>query len=275
MISSISTRLVCTAALVVAVGCTRDATNHPEHGMISSLSVDWTTRGEGTAVPPKYNVKIGEYSTTLEGDKNRIDNKFFPGRYAVCVYNAASGVSVDGTVASFDYYGPVGEFFIGTSDVTLDRDRDHEVTVAMRQLTRRLTLELAVSGDAADRLEGVSGSLSGVAQAVAVADGAPTGSKTFAPFRFANDGGKFSASLHVPAICGDTQILSLTLDFRDDNPMSYAASCDLSDKLSNFNTDKLTPLVLSSVAAITPTEVGLSTSIADWTLGEETSGVAD
>lgn len=269
--------LVLAVFVILINACTKDATDHSDQGQIASLTIDWTNRGEGVGIPAEYTITVGEYSVILSGPVNTIENLFSPGRYNLYAYNTPQGISVNGTTASANYsvHGGIGWLFTGKEYITIDRDTDHSVSIVMRQQVRQLTLELEITGDAADRLTGVDGTLSGVAKEINIANGIPTGNLSAPACEFSKSDGQFVSSLRLLGVDGDTQILSLTLCFLDDNPSTYTVTSDLSGLLSGFNDDKITPLTLSSILTVTPTQSGFSTAVSNWMLGETTSGVAD
>jgi hypothetical protein len=269
--------LTAVALIIVMAACTKDNTDHPDHGKITSLTVNWTDRGVGIDIPGSYTVNIGEYSTTLSGTVNSVDHLFSAGRYTVSVYNTPSEVTANGTIATANYNvsGGIGWFFTGKENITLERDTEYSFTIEMQQQVRQLTLELDITGDARDRLTGIDGTLSGVARTININDGTPTGTTATIPFSFTQEGNKFISNIRLLGIAGDTQNLSLTLYFTEGNPATYTVTSDLSSRLSAFNIDKITPMTLSSMIVITPTQAGFATEISDWIPGGTSTGIAD
>lgn len=265
------------ALVCLCTACDKNDTDHPAHGKIVSLTTDWADRGEGVDIPAGYTVKAGSYTTTLSGVVNSIDNLFEPGRYSVCVYNPVGGIAVSDNHAAADYTAGIsGWFFTGTESVMIDKDKNYAVTVAMRQQVRQLTLELEVSGDAANRLTGIDAALSGVAGAWNIDTNEPLAwSVATVPLVFTQAGGRYYATARLLGMIGGAQELSLTLRFTDGNPASYVVTSDLSGLLAAFNGDKKTPLTLSAIMVVTPTQGGFTSTISDWVDGGLTTGVAE
>ena len=262
--------------IVLVTSCTRDNTDHPNHGKITSLTVDWSNRGAGINIPESYTVRIGEYSVVLSGTVNPIEHLFSPGRHTIYVYNAANGVTVNGIIATADYTVPggIGWFFAGRKDIVIDRDTEYSFAVEMQQKVRQLTLELDITGDARESLIGVEGSLSGVARTINI-DNNTIGTATSSAFSFTQTGNRFTSDMRLLGVASDLQTLSLTLHFADGNPASYTMTYDLSSRLATFNDDKRVPMTLSSIIVVTPTRTGVTTEISDWILGGTSVGVAD
>jgi hypothetical protein len=265
------------ALIIVLTTCTKDNTDHPDHGKITSLTVDWANRGAGIDIPDSYTVSIGDYSTTLSGAVNSVEHLFFPGRYPLYIYNTPIGITANGVIATANYNvnGGIGWFFSGKESIAIERDTEYSFTVEMQQQVRQLILELDITGDARDRLIGIDGTLSGVARTINIDDGTPTGTTATTPFSSTQEGGKFISDIRLLGIAGDTQNLSLTLHFAEGNPATYTVTSDLSNRLSAFNTGKITPMTLSSIVVITPTQAGLATEISDWIPGGTSTGIAD
>ena len=273
----LNTILIVSVFTFLLTACEVDNTDHPNYGKITSLTVDWSNRGSGIDIPSSYSVRIGDYSTTLSGAVNSIENLFPPGRYTIYVYNTASGITLNGIIATADYgiQGGLGWFFTGRKDILIDRDTEHSFIVEMHQQVRQLRLELEATGDARDRLIGVDGVLSGVARTINIDTGAPIGTTTTTALTFTRADNKFTSDIRLLGIAGNSQTLSLTLHFADGNPASYTVINDLSSRLSTFNTDKRTPMTLSSILVVTPTQAGFTTEISDWIPGGISTGVAD
>lgn len=260
--------LTAIAAVCCQTSCVKEPlynTDHPNHGRIISLTTDWTNRGEGVEIPASYNIKVGDYTTTLSGTTNEVNNYFEAGAYPINIWNPANNISVAGTTATADYSGELGWFFTGAQDVVIEKDKDHAFTVPMQQQVRQLTLVLEPTGDAADRVTGIAATLSGVAGAINIDNGNPTGNAvTLSPVFIKQPDGKYYATIRLLGITGNAQTLTVTLSFESGNPSSVTIPCDLSNQLAAFNADKKTPLALNSQVLVTPTETGFKATIDDW-----------
>jgi hypothetical protein len=249
-------------------GCVKvalDYTDHPDSGKIILLTTDWTNRGAGIDIPAVYNVKVGDYTTTLSGATNAVNYLLAPGEYHINIWNTADHISVNGSTANADYgQALLGWLFTGAADQTIEADMDYTVNVDMRQQVRQLTLELEPTGDAKDFVTGIAASLSGVAGAIDINTGDPAGNAVSVDLAFAKDGGKYYSVIRLLGITGADQKLTLTLNYANGNPSSQTIVCDLSSPLADFNADKKTPLTLNAEAIVTPTVTGFTATIDDW-----------
>jgi hypothetical protein len=141
----------------------------------------------------------------------------------------------------------------------------------MRQQVRQLTLELEITGDAKGLVTGIDASLSGIAGAIGIENGNPVGNAVTVTPGFTQTAGKYTATIRLLGVTGNRQNLSLTLHFASGNPAAYTVTSDLSGQLAAFNADKKTPLVLSAILVVTPTQAGFTATINPWT---ENSGSA-
>ncbi|MDR2809009.1 MAG: hypothetical protein LBB84_00415, partial [Tannerellaceae bacterium] len=67
------------------------------------LTIDWSNRSQGVAVPSHYTVRTGElHLHEISETTFVIPHKFQPGQHSIYVYNPASHISVDGTTASLE-----------------------------------------------------------------------------------------------------------------------------------------------------------------------------
>ncbi|MDR2131286.1 MAG: hypothetical protein LBP56_09035 [Odoribacteraceae bacterium] len=256
--------------------CGKDATDHPDHAKIISLVTDWEDRGSEIDIPSDYTVSVGERAFTCSGTVNAIEELFAAGQYPLRVYNTAPGITVEGRNATADYAaGVAGWFFTGADNITVERDREYALTIAMRQQVRQLTLELEIGGDARDHLTSVDAALSGVAGAWEIDSDRPSGGAVTVTPLFVQSGDTYSAVIRLLGITGSSQSLSLTLHFAGGNPSSYTVTSELSARLAAFNEEKKNPLTLSSVLVVTPTQGGFVSAISDWTAGSTSTGVAE
>ena len=241
----------CVAAtlLLAATSCVKDElhdTPHPDHGKIT-VTADWSDRGEGVDIPAAWTVTMGDYAGTETGATHSPDYLFKPGGYTLAAYNIPEGITVSGTMAAVDaadggcIVNTPGWLFTSVQEVAIEADTDHELTAMMRQQVRQLTLVIEPMGDAAERIESIEGSLSGAAGTLDFATGA-YGAASDVALRFTKitsggDAGKWTATVRLLGIAGDTQRLTATLTYADGNPQPTSLESDLTAALADFNSD--------------------------------------
>lgn len=236
-------------------------TDHPNHGKIT-LATTWDERGEGIDIPAGYTVKIGDYTTALQGTTNSVDNLFPAGRHAIHLYNEAENIMVSGTTATADYAaGEIGWLFTGTETVDVEKDKDYYITVAMRQQVRQLMLVIEPEGETAGNIENITASLSGVAGTLDM-DNDSHGTLSSVSLTFAKrTDNKWSATILLLGVTGSEQKLSGTITFTGGSPGDIALESNLTAALTNFNTDKKNPLTLGGKIIETPSGVGVGGAI--------------
>lgn len=247
-------------------------TPHPEHGKIT-LTTEWDGIGEGLTVPESYTVCIGDYTTTVSGTTNTLNRHFAPGTYRMLIYNTPENIRFEGTVADAivgDTYNP-GWLFSYSTEVMISKDTDHAFTAVMQQQVRELTLVIEPTGETIDRIESITGTLSGVAASLDIADGThgtPSNvAMTFSKITSGMDAGKWSATVRLLGTAGAEQWLNVDLFFTNGNPTPVRIKSDLTTALAAFNTNKRTPLTLGGSVVETPTGAGFGATIDDWTAG--------
>ena len=272
--------LLTLALLLSATSCVKDElhdTPHPDTGKIT-VTADWTDRGDGVDIPAEWTVTMGGYAGTKTGATHTPDYLFAPGSYTLAAYNTPENITVSGTIATvakahgdaadlFISNAP-GWFFTSVQEVTIEADTDHELTAAMHQQVRQLTLVIEPTGDAADRIESIEGSLSGAAGTLDFAartyGTASDVALHFTKITEGSDAGKWTATVRLLGIAGDTQRLTATLTYAGGNPQPTSLESDLTAALADFNADKTVPLTLGGTMAETPTEAGVEASITGW-----------
>ena len=272
------TSLLAAALLLAATSCVKDElhdTPHPDTGKIT-VTADWTDRGDGVDIPAEWMVTMGGYTGTETGETHAPDYLFNPGSYTLAAYNTPENITISGTTATVapetgngTYISNApGWLLTSVQEVTVEADTDHELTAVMHQQVRQLTLVIEPTGDAADRIESIEGSLSGAACTLDFATGtygaASDVALHFTKITEGSDAGKWTATVRLLGITGNTQTLTATLTYADGNPADTNLESDLTEALADFNADKTVSLTLGGTIAETPTEAGVEAGITGW-----------
>ena len=276
-----TTTILTLALLFTLGGCVKDElhdTPHPDTGKVT-VTANWTDRGEGVDIPAEWTLTMGDYTGTETGATHSPDYLFEPGSYTLVAHSPADGIMVSGTTATvaaadggFIVNTP-GWLFTSVQEIEIEADTDYSLTAAMRQQVRLLTLVIEPTGDAADRIETIEGTLSGAAGTLDFATGTH-GTPSEVELRFTkitegNDAGKWTATVRLLGIAGDAQRLTATLAYTDGNPADTSLESDLTAVLNGFNEDKTIPLTFGGTVVETPGEAGFTGEITDW---EEVDG---
>lgn len=267
---------VAAALTLAATSCVKDElhdTPHPDYGKIT-VTADWSDRGEGVDIPAEWTVAMGDYTGMETGETHSPDYLFKPGGYTLAAYNTPEGITISGTTAAVN--AADGGFIVNTPDwlftsvqeVAIEADTDYSLTAVMHQQVRKLTLMIEPTGDAANRIESIVGTLSGVAGTLDFATGTyGTPSEVelhFTKITDGDDAGKWMATVQLLGIAGNLQRLTATLTYTDGNPQPTALESDLTTALDGFNDGKTEPLTLGGTIAETPGEAGFTGEITDW-----------
>lgn len=267
---------VAAALTLAATSCVKDElhdTPHPDYGKIT-VTADWSDRGGGVDIPAEWTVTMGDYTGTETGETHSPDHLFSPGNYTLAAYNTPEGITISGTTAAVNaadggfIVNTPGWLFSSVQEVAIEADTDYSLTAVMRQQVRQLTLMIEPTGDAANRIESIVGTLSGAAGTLDFATGT-YGTPSEVGLRFTkitngDDAGKWMATVRLLGIAGDLQRLTATLTYTDGNPQPTALESDLTEALADFNDGKTAPLTLGGTIAETPGEAGFTGEITDW-----------
>lgn len=271
-----TTTILSLALLLTLGGCVKDElhdTPHPDTGKVT-VTADWSDRGEGVDIPAEWTVTMGGYTGTETGATHSPDYLFNPGSYTLAVYNPADGITVSGMTAAVAVadggciVNTPGWLFTSVQEVEIEADTDYSLTAVMHQQVRELTLVIEPTGDAAERIESIEGTLSGAAGTLDFATGThgtPSEVKLhFTKITEGDDVGKWMATVRLLGIAGNSQRLTATLTYTDGNPQPTSLNSDLTAALDGFNDDKTTPLTLGGTLAETPDEAGFTGEITGW-----------
>lgn len=267
---------VAAALTLAATSCVKDElhdTPHPDYGKIT-VTADWSDRGGGVDIPAEWTVTMGDYTGTETGETHSPDYLFKPGGYTLAAYNIPEGITISGTTAAVNaadggcIVNTPGWLFSSVQEVAIEADTDYSLTAIVRQQVRKLTLMIEPTGDAANRIESIVGTLSGAAGTLDFATGTH-GTPSEVELRFTkitdgDDAGKWMATVRLLGIAGNLQRLTATLTYTDGNPQPTALESDLTTALDGFNDGKTAPLTLGATIAETPGEAGFTGEITDW-----------
>ena len=267
-------------AALTLTGCVKDElfdTPHPGKGRIT-VTADWNARGEGIATPESWNLSMGDYHGTETAATHAPEHLFEPGCYSLVAWNPATDISVSGTSASVTstadgcISGELGWLFTSVQEVTIEADRDHAFTATMQQQVRQLTLTIRLTGDAAERVEGISGRLSGVAGTMDFASdtySAPSDvALNFTKITQGENAGAWTATVRLLGITGESQQLTGGITYAGDNLPSTPIASDMTALLAGLNDNNTVPLSLACDLE-TPTQAGVTATIIDWEVQEE------
>jgi hypothetical protein len=250
------TLIAAAAATILISGCDNNSpddkpvTNHPDHGKIT-LTTDWSERGEGVDVPSAFHVRRNGDDATRRTFTEQADvmhpDLFEPGTHRLHIWHDAEGISVSGNTASVaaaaTRAGEISEmpgwFFSDATDVVVERDKVHALTVKMHQQVRELTLTIAPEGE----VEGIAATLGGVAGTLNIDTHEHGSPSNIAPTFTKTADDKWSATVRVLGIAGSEQKLSGTITLKDGAEKAFET--DLSEELKNFNDNKKAPIELA------------------------------
>ncbi len=243
-----------------------------------TITADWTNRGDGVEVPTSWTVSLDDvYTGTETGETHTPDYLFEAGSYTLVAYNIPENITVSGTTATVDaddnntsyINGTPGWLFTSVQEVNIEADTNNELTAVMQQQVRELTLVLTPTGDAAELIESIEGSLSGVASTLNFDTNTHGTSSevalSFTQITEGDDAGKWSVTVRLLGIVeSDEQTLTATISYTGGNPQDSLIESDLTTDLEDFNANKTEPLTLTGNLVETPDGTGFSGSIDGW-----------
>lgn len=259
-------------------------TDHPEKGAVT-VKADWSNIGQGITKPVKWTVAVGSHEGIAENtESHTFKEPLDPGNYAVYAWNPAEYITLSGTTATVasDGSGIQAQpdwLFTARMQATVEADKEQVFTALMQQQVRQLTLVIEPTGSTADKIETISGSLSGVAGSYDMESGAHGSASsvalTFTKITTGDDAGKWAATVRLLGVTGTQQKLSGTITFAGGTPGDMPLDSDLSTALADFNDNKREPKTLGGQTTETPSPAGFTATINGWTRIDGGSGIAN
>lgn len=261
-------------ALAAFASCVKDdlhGTPHPDKG-VAAVAI---TLPQGMS-QDDYTVEIDGPTAAGREGRYTVSDPLPPGEYTVLAYNTPQGFTVtdgiarvertDGTARAFtDFINPLPDYlYSGTERITIVADDTLHLDLNVAQRVRDLHIELTVTEGYPDRITGITGTLSGVAEAYDLWNETLYGEAVSTRPAFTRNGDKLSADLRLLGVMGDAQTLTLVLTFTDGRILTVDS--DLTEQLAGFGEGDMTQAFTLTGDLLTPLEAGMGATITDWEL---------
>jgi len=256
--------------LMVLFSCVKRDLIGPDVPVTITLVTDWNKRSEGIEVPASYTADLGEYSSTLYGERNKYPHSVLPGIYRLSIYNTAEKIEINNYQATLqENNGMVdaipGWLFSWSGEVAVTDDLSQEITAHMIQQVGQLTLHLVVKEGDPEKIKSVDAVLSGIASNLDIKKNEVTGKGTNIQPLFLRKANKLSSVVRLLGIVsGEEKILALNITLADGKIITVESN--LSKPLNEFNKDKYIPKSWEGELRIIedPVEAGFKAVISNW-----------
>ncbi len=235
------THIVAAVLLLAAWGCSKDPVQEvvpPEEEGTVSVKTTWP---EGSTIPQKYIVEVGNKSAELSGANSVFPEKFPPNMYRVNIYNKPAGVEFDGSLATVPqtdgYVNPLPEwFYFYTQEFTVQKDADNEVTAVMAPQVRQLNIAFDFPNGDPGLIEELEGEISGVASSVDIKTGTVSGQSSV-KLPLTRSGNRYETTVLLAGVVqGADQTLLLKIKLPESEPQELRGN--LTKTLADFNANK-------------------------------------
>ena len=230
-------------AAILLASCVKDElynTPHPDSGAVV-VTADWSDRNSDADIPQAYILSIDGQEQEVSKETNVLNRLLSAGKYTLAAYNKPDQVTVANGTASVNatsakHINPMpGYLFASVQDINVVADDTLRVTARMKQLIRRLNLELTATEGDYSRVQSATATLSGVAS---VAD-MTTGERSAAAQvtnTFRQDGNKFTLFFRLLGIV-TTEAQTLTVDITFNNGDTQQIVSDVTESMKSFNNE--------------------------------------
>lgn len=267
-------------AAILFASCVKDElydTPHPDRGAVV-VTADWSDRSSEAGVPQAYTLRIGGQEQEVSGETNVFNRLLPPGRYTLTAYSRQDQITVEGNTASVNatsakHIEPTpGYLFASVQDIGVLADDTLRATARMKQLVRRLDLELTATEGDYRRVRSATATLSGVASAADIVTGERSAAAEVIN-AFRQDGNKFTVFFRLLGIV-PTETQTLTVDITFNNGDAQRIVSNLTEAMKGFHSEAK-PIKLSGNLLL-PVEAGMTgATITDWCEVEGGSGYAN
>ena len=230
-------------AAISLASCVKDElynTPHPDSGAVV-VTADWSDRNSDADIPQAYILSIDGQEQEVSKETNVLNRLLSAGKYTLAAYNKPDQVTVANNTASVNatsakHINPMpGYLFASVQDINVVADDTLRVTARMKQLIRRLNLELTATEGDYSRVQSATATLSGVASVADMAtDERSAAAQVTNTFR--QDGNKFTLFFRLLGIV-TTEAQTLTVDITFNNGDTQQIVSDVTESMKNFNNE--------------------------------------
>lgn len=230
-------------AAILLASCVKDElynTPHPDSGAVV-VTADWSDRNSDADIPQAYILSIDGQEQEVSKETNVLNRLLSAGKYTLAAYNKPDQVTVANNTASVNatsakHINPMpGYLFASVQDINVVADDTLRVTARMKQLIRRLNLELTATEGDYSRIQSATATLSGVASVADMATGERSAAAQVTN-TFRQDGNKFTLFFRLLGIV-TTEAQTLTVDITFNNGDTQQIVSDVTESMKNFNNE--------------------------------------
>ena len=230
-------------AAILLASCVKDElynTPHPDSGAVV-VTADWSDRNSDADIPQAYILSIDGQEQEVSKETNVLNRLLSTGKYTLAAYNKPDQVTVANNTASVNatsakHINPMpGYLFASVQDINVVADDTLRVTARMKQLIRRLNLELTATEGDYSRVQSATATLSGVASVADMATGERSAAAQVTN-TFRQDGNKFTLFFRLLGIV-TTEAQTLTVDITFNNGDTQQIVSDVTESMKNFNNE--------------------------------------
>lgn len=230
-------------AAILLASCVKDElynTPHPDSGAVV-VTADWSDRNSDADIPQAYILSIDGQEQEVSRETNVLNRLLSAGKYTLAAYNKPDQVTVANNTASVNatsakHINPMpGYLFASVQDINVVADDTLRVTARMKQLIRRLNLELTATEGDYSRVQSATATLSGVASVADMATGERSAAAQVTN-TFRQDGNKFTLFFRLLGIV-TTEAQTLTVDITFNNGDTQQIVSDVTESMKNFNNE--------------------------------------
>ena len=230
-------------AAILLASCVKDElynTPHPDSGAVV-VTADWSDRNSDADIPQAYILSIDGQEQEVSKETNVLNRLLPASKYTLAAYNKPDQVTVANNTASVNatsakHINPMpGYLFASVQDINVVADDTLRVTARMKQLIRRLNLELTATEGDYSRVQSATATLSGVASVADMATGERSAAAQVTN-TFRQDGNKFTLFFRLLGIV-TTEAQTLTVDITFNNGDTQQIVSDVTESMKNFNNE--------------------------------------
>lgn len=247
---------------LVITSCVKDILYNTPHPFMGALEVtaDWSAASSDASIPKEYVILTDNHKQVVTEKTNVFNQLLSKGEHSLVIVNIPEDISLNGKIASVnigtDGYlsASPGYLFAFTKNIYVNADDTLHITAPLKQLTRRLDIQLTATEGDYTRVQKATATLSGIASTIDI-ETENRSKPAQARNVFSKNEKEFTLFFHLLGVIQEqSQILTVDILFTDESTLCVKS--DLTEFLKEYN-NGTQPLTLKGSLSL-PVEANIA-----------------
>lgn len=262
-------KVMAVISFLVITSCVKNTLYNTPHPFMGALEVtaNWKSISNDAEIPKEYIIFADNYKQIVKGNTNVFSQLLSKGEHYLSIVNIPENISLEGKTASVNtdsegyLLSTPGYLFAFTKDIYINVDDTLRITAPIKQLARRLDVQLTATEGDYTRVQNATATLSGIASTIDI-ETEKRGKLAQTKNNFTKNGKEFTTFFRLIGVIPE-QPQTLIVDIQFSDGSTLCVKSDITEFLKEFN-NGTQPLTIKGTLSL-PVEAKITDSvIIDW-----------